>query len=321
MTSKSHLPRCATLALAATLALGSTPLLAQEVAAPPVTTAPPTTIIVPDIAPAPAAAPAPAPVPTVAIPEAAPPEAVAPAEPAAAAPRPAATTRSATTTKAPAARPAPVAAAPEPAPVAEAADTAVTEVPTFVPPVAEDAAPLPELAPTPEDTRTVDNTMAVVLGILATLALVLIGFFALRRKGPKRYAAAEPRIERPLPVRAEPLPEATLAQSGPRVGYTGATFGAAPARPVTGLSHTGASVPLPREVPQTYEERDALIQRMVEAKPDRANPFRSRRARMKRARLILASLGRDFKETDPWIDLSQYPSNWPELARRQSAAA
>jgi len=325
MTNKSHLTRCATLAIAATLALGSTPLLAQDVAAPPVTAAPPPAIVVPDIAPAPA--PVPAPAPTVVLPEVSQPEAAAPAEPARATPRAETTTRA---TRTPAARPAPVAAAPEPAtsdvtPV----DTTVTETVPVAPPVAAAPIPAPELAPTPAETRSADNTLAVVLGILAALALIVIGFFALRRKGPKRYAAAEPRIERPIPARAEPLPAATAAPefpaglepSSPSASYTAGAFGAAAAKPAGGLSHTGAAVSLPREVPKTFEEREALIRRMVEAKPDRANPFRSKGARAKRARLILNSLDRDFKHTDPWIDLSQYSSNWPELARRQSAAA
>jgi hypothetical protein len=87
------------------------------------------------------------------------------------------------------------------------------------------------------------------------------------------------------------------------------------------LPHTGASVALPATIPEDYAERDALVKRMIAAKPDRANPFTDRGARTRRARLILQSLGRDFGETEPWIDLSQYPNNWPELARKRSAAA
>jgi hypothetical protein len=88
-----------------------------------------------------------------------------------------------------------------------------------------------------------------------------------------------------------------------------------------GLPHAGAAVALPRELPESYEEREALFRRMVDARPDRANPFTDRKARMKRARLIMQSIGRDFGEADPWIDLSQYPNNWPELASKRSAAA
>ena len=92
--------------------------------------------------------------------------------------------------------------------------------------------------------------------------------------------------------------------------------------PVSGaLAHAGASVALPARVPEDFAERDALMKRMIAARPDRANPFTDRGARTRRARLILQSLGRDFGDTEPWIDLSQYPNNWPELAHKRSAAA
>jgi hypothetical protein len=90
--------------------------------------------------------------------------------------------------------------------------------------------------------------------------------------------------------------------------------------PSPSVAHTGASVPLPAKMPETFEERDALMKRMIAAKPDRANPFTSPIQRYKRAKLILQSLGRDFGDAEPWIDLSQYPQNWPELARRKQAA-
>lgn len=83
------------------------------------------------------------------------------------------------------------------------------------------------------------------------------------------------------------------------------------------LPSNGAAVDLPAKRPDNYEEREELFKRMVEAKPDKANPFTDRRSRMKRARLIVASLDQDFADRDPWIDLSQYPNNWPELAKRR----
>jgi hypothetical protein len=168
--------------------------------------------------------------------------------------------------------------------------------------------------------------------VLAALALLGLALLAFRRKGPKRYAA-EPRTAAPVAARPAEMPEDFAAPEIPAgldpqasivtrpVAYSSAAFATAPTAKSGNLSHSGASVALPRELPATYEEREALMKRMVDAAPDRANPFRSKRARMKRARLILASLGRDFKTADPWIDLSQYPSNWPELARRHSAAA
>jgi len=41
---------------------------------------------------------------------------------------------------------------------------------------------------------------------------------------------------------------------------------------------------------------------------------------MKRTRLIMQSLGVTF-DHEPRIDLSQYPNNWPELARQYHKAA
>ena len=94
-----------------------------------------------------------------------------------------------------------------------------------------------------------------------------------------------------------------------------------PAPPAASLAHSGAAVALPRSLPASFEERDSLLRRMIAAKPDRANPFTSFNARRKRAKLILQSLGRDFGGREPWIDLSQYSANWPDLARNKHAAA
>lgn len=81
------------------------------------------------------------------------------------------------------------------------------------------------------------------------------------------------------------------------------------------------AVPLPDELPQTFEERDALLHRMIAAKPDSANPFRSPRARARRARLILQSLGRRFEKVKPRIDLRQYAYHWPALRGWKPASA
>ena len=56
---------------------------------------------------------------------------------------------------------------------------------------------------------------------------------------------------------------------------------------------------LPRSAPQDAVERRNLIERMVDAAPNKANPFTSRKARAKRARLILASLNGDGRNGTP----------------------
>ena len=58
---------------------------------------------------------------------------------------------------------------------------------------------------------------------------------------------------------------------------------------------------------------------MINARPDRANPFASHKARAKRARLILQSIGTRFTDRKPGIDLSQYANVWPELRGWQPA--
>ena len=83
----------------------------------------------------------------------------------------------------------------------------------------------------------------------------------------------------------------------------------------------GAAVELPQEVPPTFEGRTNLLKRMVAARPDRANPFKSPKARLKRARLIMQSIGTSFHDRKPRIDLSQYTNIWPELRGWRPATA
>ncbi|GAA0281745.1 hypothetical protein GCM10009127_23850 [Alteraurantiacibacter aestuarii] len=87
-----------------------------------------------------------------------------------------------------------------------------------------------------------------------------------------------------------------------------------------GLPHAGAAIALPVRAPSDPQERKELLERMVAARPDRANPFRSPKSRRHRARLILQCLGRKFENGRSSIDFSQYPMNWPELARSDYSA-
>ncbi|WP_374405168.1 hypothetical protein [Pelagerythrobacter sp.] len=112
----------------------------------------------------------------------------------------------------------------------------------------------------------------------------------------------------PEPVPVVTTPATTAPRENPMDGYQG-------------LPNKGAAVSLPAELPKSFEERDALLKRMIEAEPDRANPFRSGKARARRARLILQSLGRTFENVKPRFDLSQYTRNWPALAGRRTSFA
>ena len=326
MTQTQHSLRYAGSAIAAALAFASTAGLAQDAAAP-FQPAPEPVIVVPDI-PVPAA-----PEPTVVLPSTQP-ETVQPVpQPSAEAPlpQPSASTTAARTRAEPAARtapePAPRAVAPAPATVEQSAPVPAAPI---VEPVA--AAPAPSAVtaaqtPAPADDNT--GILALILGGLAFLALAIWGFIAIgRRKSVRRYVAedlAPPMPVAPKPVMVEPAPVAErepLIEAPRTVSPINAPSFASRSAPVSGaLPHAGASVALPARVPEDFAERDALMRRMIAARPDRANPFTDRGARTKRARLMLQSLGRDFGESEPWIDLSQYPNNWPEFARKRSVAA
>lgn len=181
-------------------------------------------------------------------------------------------------------------------------------------------------------------------GLLSALALAGLGgvaAVAIRRR-KKVHAVrlerptVEPRRDRtPIPTTQ---PTTVTSRIPAQPGYVVAT--ATPAfaeRPFTtspvsqlrqppavdgrGLAHAGAAVTLPHDRLATAAERRALINRMVDASPDRANPFRTRKARLHRAKLIEQSIGRQFPGGKSRIDLSQYPMNWPELAPGHPAAA
>lgn len=304
MTQMHITLRTAPAAIAAVLALSGLPAHAQDVAP---------TIVLPDVstiteAPAPEVVSAPV---VQAVPVAPEPAEAAPvAAPAPAAERPRVATRTVVV-------PAPVV----PAPV----EAVVDPVPSTAPIEAVEAIQ-PE-AMMPVDAGTVetddDGAIAPFLGGAAAIGLGLLGLAAFRRR--KTRAAAEavpvivkPRLADPAPL-ADPaiaavteVPHATVSDIRPAARFE---------QPQGALPNRGAAVALPQVAPTDYEERTALLRRMVEARPDRANPFVHRKARMRRARLILQSLGYDFADRDPLIDLSDYPQNWPLVARRKYATA
>jgi hypothetical protein len=302
MKTQISATRPAGFAIAAALALTPLSLFAQEA---------PESI-------APAADPAPATAPPEAAVSAPDPGVEAP--PAAAAPVETTVTRTTRTVA-----PAPVrstirttAASPVVAPVVARAVT--TPAPVVALPVEASALPEPTFAPLPADEPVVappparsafDAQMALILGGLAALALLAWGFVAIgRRRRPSIAVIREP-------VAARPLVAETAASVPVREPLA---FAPRAAPPAPSLRHTGAAVALPRTLPESHEGREALLDRMVEAKPDRANPFISPIQRRKRARLIMQCIGKTF-DHPPRIDLSQYPENWPELQTMRYADA
>ncbi len=326
MMKQRHSRLCASAAIAAALALPATPLFAQDAAAADPVIAEPVLASPLFSPPEPVEA-------TVTVPV----EEVTPAEPKVATPPVTSTTttratQTRTTTRAPASvsatesrRAATPARTVAPTTVAATAaselavDAPMTTAEADIAAMANmdaTAQPLAEAAP---DSNNGNITLLIgIAGGTAALLLALWGFVAIgRRRSPARRAAApvieRPVVERPVVARAEP---ASVDAYAP-VAFTRPVQTPAPA---ANLAHSGAAVPLPRTMPATFEERDALIKRMVAARPDRANPFTGTKQRQKRAKLILQSLGRDFGRQEPWIDLSQYPQNWPQLQRRSAVA-
>ncbi|MCT2559836.1 hypothetical protein N0B51_12700 [Tsuneonella sp. YG55] len=178
----------------------------------------------------------------------------------------------------------------------------------------DEVRPAPEMESQRED---VTEGLAQLLAGLLVAAIAAGGLVLLMRRRRAIVRADEaPAIQRPI-VR-EPVDHP--APTGAAVTAARPT-GPQPAMERQGyLPSQGAAIALPREAPTDFEERTSLLRRMVAARPDRANPFRSPGARLKRARLILASLGRKFESGPPRIDLSDYTSNWPALARYNRTA-
>jgi hypothetical protein len=130
----------------------------------------------------------------------------------------------------------------------------------------------------------------VILGGLGScagcLGLRSIG----RRKSVRRYVAETPRSRHRPSLRrrwrAGPVVTARRCQHADRSRASAArsvvrAASSADCRPAAARRR---SVALPARVPENYAERDALMKRMISAKPDRANPFTDRGARTKRAR-------------------------------------
>lgn len=317
MKKTRHLIASAPIAIAAMAALHTTAAGAQEAPtivldipeeAPAASTAP----VVPSTAPVATTSPVPAPI-TVQLPEPEPvaePPVVNEAEPVATTQTTRAATREA---------PAPVAATqqaePTTAPFANSELEAAGQQPLAAATAPESATPAAELTPV-QDPVSDGSGAALLFALLAVGGVGLAAFLLFRSRRRKRDEEV-PVIEQP--VVAEPLSRDT--------GTVGTTYNSEPApamraEPITPVtSNKDVAVELPSEAPRNPAERDRLLKRMIDAKPDRANPFASHKARAKRARLILQSLGTRFTDRKPGIDLSQYTNVWPELRGWRPATA
>ena len=317
---------CATTAICAVLALGSTPAWAQDASAP-VSEPPAITLPTPVQAPVQQ--------PTIVLPAESP---AAPASTAAARPVPETAPMAATSDEAAPVRstPRPAAAKSAAAPVERTATTkaaapvmpSVTRVaapapsvadatpPVAAPPLAQPAVTAPppaaEVSPATAESYTGLRSAALIAGLLAALGAGAAGVLALRaRRREDEYdydetheptydpmpaaviAANEPELPLPAYVTAYAIAENRREETAPQA--------VAPTpHPVTLDPAPTAAQRIGSEelVPDTRDERDALLDQMVAAEPDAENPFTSRKGRMRRARLILQAREYEQKEAE-----------------------
>lgn len=223
-----------------------------------------------------------------------------------------------------------------------AAPNAVSEMTVDGEPLAEDAPVAAPLAanvaadPAQQPDRGEGIPLEILIALLAAGGIGAGTYLMLRSRSRRRASTtaqiAPVRPRQPAPSAAEPVferePQVTALDAAParaipaaRTAPQAAAFAGNYASYRPEPASDRSAVPLPDELPQTFEERDALLHRMIAAKPDRANPFRSPRARARRARLILQSLGRRFEKVKPRIDLRQYAYHWPALRGWKPASA
>lgn len=328
MMKKPQIARCAAVAIAASAALPLTPVLAQDAA-----TAEPTIIFPPvstdPIAPPESVAP-PAPVVTTQSgPVRQDPVIVLPENLSSVTPEPAAEARTTKAKSAIASR-ARVNRA-EAAPVRQQSATPVAPVtpsmkePASLQEAAASEANLSSASATQggkegatEIARADNNNglIAAIAGLLAVLAGGGLIAAIRRRRSATTLDDGEEEQTYPLPRSENSAPISQPAPAVPLAGYSTLSFSSGVPEShfaVKAKSSTSDPIPLPEKAPDSFEERDALLRRLVEAKPDRANPFRSRGARVRRARLIIQSLNRRFENAKPRIDLSEYSNRWPAL--------
>jgi hypothetical protein len=158
------------------------------------------------------------------------------------------------------------------------------------------AAPQP-FEPEPVDPRQEDSVRSTVdipdellaavgLGVIALGGIGLVNLRRRRRERALYDEVYEPEYAAEEPVTS--IPEELAARS---------------AQPAPAMAN-GESFVMPEGPVPTGEARQQLIDAMVAAPPDEANPFTSLRARRKRARIILQARERELR------DQATQPFDW-----------
>ncbi|SLK06649.1 hypothetical protein [Novosphingobium mathurense] len=137
-----------------------------------------------------------------------------------------------------------------------------------------------------------------ILGLLAAAGIAGAGIMAMRSR---RKRVRQPRSRQPLPGTYKPAATYSPVRASADASASRAPAAAPmPAGGSAAMASTAAQTPA-RRAPErkvrapvtdsgpvpTGEERHALLERMVAAPPDPGNPFTSRKARMRRARIQL----------------------------------
>lgn len=195
----------------------------------------------------------------------------------------------------------------EPAPASQPAPVASAPV------VARPAAPV-----APSDS-TNELSVAGAAALLAALAVAGASALAIslrRRRTDDLVAAAE---TEPAPLYMKPSP-APLAQEDPVTPEGLVPLATVPMAPqatsyasrnqvAASTGETSLSIMGTGPVPVDPDERSALVERMVAAAPDAENPFTTAKARRRRARLLLNRHERELGQEKPFDWRTYQPSS------------
>jgi hypothetical protein len=191
---------------------------------------------------------------------------------------------------------------------------AAPAVPAATPPEAVGAPPV--ATPVEPQASATDDGLVGSTGAIAALLLALgLGGGALFAARSRRRAVNdEARVHEPaaVPMSASTLPVFATIDDGPdefaspaaptdrqdtleRMGTEELASSRKPPVAITGQVASGQRASI-GALPQTRAERDALLNRMAAEAPSPANPFTSRKARLRRARLIIQRLEQEQGE-------------------------
>lgn len=191
-----------------------------------------------------------------------------------------------------------------PAPAAVAVTAPAVEAAPVAAPVALDtfsadeppAQPAATAAPVSDD----DSSSLLLFGLAGALGLGAMGLYAARRR--RRVDRVDPASD----YESAAAPVEPVVATPPRTTLVGPAF-----TPMARWSEPRVPAAQPADNRALNLNRAALLNRMVAAEPDSNNPFKSDKARRRRARLMLQSLASnrwEVAELAPGFD-------WREMAQ------